>query len=279
VVRVLFERLIPVEQIPHAVTIQARMPERSFGRTVRYRRTRIGLSQAQLGELVGRSASSIRSWERDVSTPTDPSVLTALSAILDIDGRALFDKAGVTTPAVETHPTVEESLASLAPLPLEEPIEETIEPDPLIASTAAVAAVEARLDADSELEAEVQEHLPPEPEWEDELTREPEPAIDTFYLPPDREPQPEPVRAVQMSSSTEPAYVSPPEPYLITAPTPPVVDPSYMEDDSQRQMYRVRNLATVVLVVALTILLLWSLGNAVEAVGTWWEEFTNTLRL
>ena len=94
--------------------MQPRMPERSFGRTVRYRRTRIGLSQAQLGELVGRSASSIRSWERDVSTPTDPSVLTALSAILDIDGRALFDKAGVETPAEESHPTVEESLASLA---------------------------------------------------------------------------------------------------------------------------------------------------------------------
>ena len=101
---------------------------------MRYRRTKIGLSQAQLGELVGRSASSIRSWERDVATPTDPSVLTALSAILDIDGRALFDKAGVETPAEETHPTVEESLASLAPLPLEEPIEEKIDPDPLVAA-------------------------------------------------------------------------------------------------------------------------------------------------
>ena len=52
-----------------------------------------------------------------------------------------------------------------------------------------------------------------------------------------------------------------------------------MEDDSQRQMYRVRNLATVVLVVALAIVLLWSLSNALEAVGAWWEEFTNTLRL
>jgi transcriptional regulator with XRE-family HTH domain len=255
------------------------MPERSFGRTVRYRRTRIGLSQAQLGELVGRSASSIRSWERDVSTPTDPSLLTALSAILDIDGRVLFDKAGVSTPAEERRPTVEESLASLAPLPLEEPIEETIDPDPLIASTAAVAAVEARLDADSELEAEVQEHRPPEPLSEDELAEEPEPAIDTFYLPPDPQPQPEPVGAVQMSSSSEPAYVSPPEPYLITAPTPPIVEPSYLEDESQRQIYRVRTLATVALVVALAIILLWSLGNALEAVGTWWEEFTNTLRL
>jgi hypothetical protein len=82
-----------------------------------------------------------------------------------------------------------------------------------------------------------------------------------------------------MATSNEPAYVSPPEPYLITAPTPPVVEPSYMEDDSQRQMYRVRNLATVVLVVALAIILLWSLSNAVEAVGSWWDEFTNTLRL
>jgi transcriptional regulator with XRE-family HTH domain len=33
------------------------MPERSFGRTVRYRRTKLGLSQAKLAELVGRSAS------------------------------------------------------------------------------------------------------------------------------------------------------------------------------------------------------------------------------
>ena len=215
-----------------------------------------------------------------MSTPTDPSVLTALSAILDIDGRALFDKAGVDTPAEETHPTVEESLASLAPLPLEEPIEERIHPDPVIAATAAAAAAVAPdLDADFELEAEMQEHLPPESEPETELAEEPEPALDTFSLPPDPEAQPEPVGAVQMRNSNEPAYVSPPEPYLITAPTPPVVEPSYMEDDSQRQMYRVRNLATVVLVVALAILLLWSLSNAVDAVGTWWEEFTNTLRL
>ena len=160
-----------IEQIASAGTIQARMPERSFGRTVRYRRTKIGLSQAQLGELVGRSASSIRSWERDVATPTDPSVLTALSAILDIDGRALFDKAGVESPPEETHPTVEESLASLAPLPLEEPIEERIDPDPLIAAAAAATVIAPGLDADFELEAEVKEHLPTEPEPESSSSR------------------------------------------------------------------------------------------------------------
>ena len=75
------------------------------------------------------------------------------------------------------------------------------------------------------------------------------------------------------------AFVSPPEPYVITAPIPPLVEPSYMEDASQRQLYRVRNLATVVLVVALVIVLLWSLSNTVEAVGDWWDEFFRTLRV
>ena len=258
------------------------MPERSFGRTVRYRRTKIGLSQAQLGELVGRSASSIRSWERDVSTPTDPAVITALSAILDIDLRALFDKAGVPMPAEEAHSTVEEALASLAPLPLEEPIEEFTEPDPVVVPSAGpetgVGEVEPVLDADSELEAEVHEHLGerPEPELEPEpsVSREPDPELEPFS------PRPEPVRVAEITSTNEPpAFVSPPEPYVITAPIPPMVEPSYMEDNNQRQVYRVRNLATVVLVVALVIVLLWSLSNTVEAVGAWWDEFFRTLRI
>jgi transcriptional regulator with XRE-family HTH domain len=257
------------------------MPERSFGRTVRYRRTKIGLSQAQLGELVGRSASSIRSWERDVSIPTDPSVITALSAILDIDQRALFDKAGVPVPPAETHATVEEELASLAPLPLEEPIEEEVEPDAVVSSDGpehGETELEPALDADMELEAEVREHVgdhrEPGAGREPEPAREPDPQLESFSL------RPEPVGVAEMSTTSEPpAFVSPPEPFVITAPTPPVVEPSYMEDNNQRQVYRVRNLATVVLVVALFIILLWSLDNTLDAVGDWWNEFVRTLRL
>ena len=255
------------------------MPERSFGRTVRYRRTRIGLSQAQLGELVGRSATSVRSWERDISIPTDPSVLNALSAILDIDGRSLYDKAGVEpAPAEEAQPTVEQALASLAPLPLEEPIEEDVEPDPFIAGVAAAAVVEPRLDADSELEAEVREHVDPAYDPGPQTPEEPPTPVETFTLPPDLPVEPEPI-ASDMSTSNDPAFVSPPEPYLITTPTAPVVDPSYLEDTDQRQMYRVRNLATVVLVVALAIILLWALNNTIDAIGSWWEDFFNTLRI
>jgi transcriptional regulator with XRE-family HTH domain len=256
------------------------MPERSFGRTVRYRRTKIGLSQAQLGELVGRSASSIRSWERDVSTPTDPSVLNALSAILDIDGRALYDKAGVEPVAADgTQPTVEQALASLAPLPLEEPLEDDVKPDPLIAGVAATSAVEARLDADSELEAEVREHAVPAYDPQPVPSMEPETPVETFSLPPDPAPKEEPAADVNMSTTNEPAFVSPPEPYLITTPTAPVVESSYIEDTDQRQMYRVRHLATVVLVVALAIILLWALSNTIDAIGAWWDDFFSTLRI
>jgi transcriptional regulator with XRE-family HTH domain len=256
------------------------MPERSFGRTVRYRRTKIGLSQAQLGELVGRSASSIRSWERDVSTPTDPSVLNALSAILDIDGRALYDKAGVEPTSVDDpQPTVEQALASLAPLPLEEPLEEDVDPDPLIAGVAATAAVEARLDADSELEAEVREHVGPAYDLGLVTSKEPATPVETFSLSADPAVEAEPATSAKMSTTNEPAFVSPPEPYLITTPTAPVVDPSYIEDTEQRQMYRVRNLATVVLVVALAIILLWALSNTIDAIGAWWDDFFSTLRI
>jgi hypothetical protein len=208
-------------------------------------------------------------------------VITALSAILDIDVRSLFDKAGVPQPEQEAHTTVEQELASLAPLPLEEPIEEVVEADPVVVPPepeVAAEEVEPVPDADFELEAEVHEHLdePPEPtpEPEPERAREPIPELESFSL------RPEPVGVAEMKPTSEPpAFVTPPEPYVITAPIPPLVEPSYMEDAGQRQMYRVRNLATVVLVVALVIVLLWSLSNTVEAVGDWWDEFFRTLRI
>lgn len=259
------------------------MPERSFGRTVRNRRTKLGLSQAQLGELVGRSASSIRSWERDASLPSDAGVITALSAILDLDQEAMFEKAGIDAPVGETHPTVEEALASLAPLSLDEPGPEVgtdlveplsgVEPRLVVdlSSPRFEEEAEPEPDLDSDLEAEVREHLDQAPAPSPD--REPIPMLESSI------PRRETVEAATVRRSPEPAFVSPPEPFQITAPTPPMVEPSYMEDTQQRQMYRVRNLATVVLVVALIVVFLWALANTIEAVGVWWEDFFGSLRL
>lgn len=218
------------------------MPERSFGRTVRYRRTKLGLSQAKLGELVGRSATTVRSWEKDKSHPSDISVLIALAAILGIDERHLFDKAGQALPAVESSPTIEQELATLNPE--EAPVlgEEVVgEPDA--------------------------PHIEPEVlEEELEVAVDPTPP-DDFSTKPLVVPTP------------PPAYRAPPSPYVVTATTPRVHEPSYMEDSTQRQLYRVRYLATVVVLVALVIAFLWALTQGMGAWGEWWDQFFGSLRL
>ena len=192
------------------------MPERSFGRTVRYRRTKLGLSQAKLAELVGRSTNTIRSWERDSSQPNDPKVLSTLAAILAIDERLLFDKVGVPLPDAEASETVEQALATLSP---ERP-----------PSSSSEASLE-----------------------EDEANPEP--------------------------SAPAPAYEAPPDPLVRMPVIPSVTDVSYIEDQNQRQVYRVRNMATLVAAVALIVVFIWALGESVGALGDWWDGFFGNLRL
>lgn len=213
------------------------MPERSFGRTVRYRRTRLGLSQARLGELVGRSPSTIKSWERDASVPDDPNVIATLSAVLDFDERSLFEKAGLPPPQHEevAEQTMEQALATLAPEELSQPL--VVVPPP-----------------------------PTEPGTEDEPSFE----VDSL----------EPVlEAEQHSPQIEPFYAYSTEQLLNATPPPPNAELSYMEDRSQRQLYRVRNLATIVILVGLVVVLLWSYTNAFDSFSAWWDDFFGSLRL
>jgi len=212
------------------------MPERSVGRTVRYRRTKLGLSQAKLAELVGRSTATVRAWERDKSRPNDPKVLEALAAILGVDERQLFDKAEVETPLFEeTSPTVEQALATLAP------------PEPKRESPAHLA----------------------DPVVEDD---DPGSPLEVSPVPL------EPARRL-VGVAAGPAYVAPPDPFVQTVPTPSMVDTSYMEDESQRQMYRVRSLATLVAFVALVVAFIWAVGEGLGALGDWWDSFFGNLRL
>ena len=233
------------------------MPERTFGRTVRYRRTKLGLSQAKLGELVGRSASTIRSWERDRSAPTETGVLHALAAILGVDEKQLFEKAGQELPIqYETSPTVEEALASLHSDDRSDSSDDNDE-------------VAVR---DDRHEDPIPERLF-EPEDRENRSTDQEPAP---------EPEPRLVRdpmSVGTTSDSQPGYLKPPEPHVVMPATPPFVEPSYMEDSSQRQLYRVRNLATLVVAVALVIALLWALSESLGALGSWWDDFFGSLRL
>jgi hypothetical protein len=73
--------------------------------------------------------------------------------------------------------------------------------------------------------------------------------------------------------------VQPPEPYVQTPLTPTLTDVSYVEDGSQRQLYRVRTLATLVALVALVVAFIWAIGEGVGALGDWWDSFFGQLRL
>ncbi|MEA1901899.1 MAG: helix-turn-helix transcriptional regulator [Actinomycetota bacterium] len=207
------------------------MPERTFGRTVKHRRSLLGLSQAKLGELVGRSPASIRSWERDKSHPSEPAVISALAAVLGIDEQMLFEKAGQSAPEVETNETIEQALATLGPEVVEEETGGGAVPD----------------------------QIP-------QIPAEPEP-------PPDAIPEP------SLEVTPAPAQTASHPPQVVSPAMPPVNEPSYMEDRSQRQLYRVRNLATIVALVALGIMLLWAFSESFDAIGAWWDEFFGNLRL
>jgi transcriptional regulator with XRE-family HTH domain len=230
------------------------MPERTFGRTVRYRRTKLGMSQSRLAELVGRSTSTIRSWERDKTRPNDPQVLSALSAILAIDERQLFERAGVELADVAvTKPTIGETFATLSieevPVEIAEMVpgvgHEQVEA-PTVVSVEQfrldLVEVGGRLDGDGSREVAVREEI-------------------------------------LVGAVDGPAYVAPPDPYIQTPLTPTVADLSYVEDDSQRQLYRVRNLATLVAVVALIVTFIWALGEGIGALGDWWDDFFGNLRI
>jgi transcriptional regulator with XRE-family HTH domain len=245
------------------------MPERSFGRTVRYRRTKLGLSQAKLAELVGRSTPTIRSWERDKSRPNDPQVIATLSAILGIDERQLFDKAEVEFSAnVETSPTVEQALATLS-LEAGPVTDDDIGDDAGTESSPAT--------PDKPVPVSVEEYqldlvaMGPTTDEDEDIEEqqgiEEKPLFDRLLVGTAARPGP------------APAYVAPPEPYVQTPVTPSLIDLSYMEDAHQRQLYRVRNLATLVAAVALVLALIWALGEGIGALGEWWDDFFGNLRL
>lgn len=68
----------------------------AWGDMIKERRSALGMTQARLAELVGRSSTAVRAWERNQSLPTDPEVIDALEAVLGID-LGVDDSAGERT--------------------------------------------------------------------------------------------------------------------------------------------------------------------------------------
>ncbi len=87
----------------------------SFGQLIKEQRIEMGLTQQRLADLVGRSPSTVRSWERDRATPNDETVIDSLSAVLGLDKAILFDLAGVEFEDSSPEPDPSSAFVEAAP--------------------------------------------------------------------------------------------------------------------------------------------------------------------
>lgn len=273
------------------------MGDRSLAQLIKQRRDALGFSQARLGELVGRSASTIRNWERGNATPSERSDAVALAAILGLNEREVLEGAGFEVDDVDEEPTMEQAYASLAPESQEAPsseIEEVAGPeapaeaepgeervDGVEANEVAGPpedepdSVEAEVVADGEVGETEPEDGVPEPEPEPEPEREPEAAFSEFFRPAPEVDLSDSTPAPDADDSHRVGRAAPPT--VLETATPP--EPSYLEDPGERQHYRVRAVATAALIIGLLIVLMWSFGRASDAFGTMWDQFVEMLEV
>lgn len=190
------------------------MGEESLGHMIRRRRETLGFSQARLGELVGRSASTIRNWERDKSTPSLPSDAVALAAVLGLSESRVVEAAGFDRGGLESRPTLEQGYASLAPrgpLPDSDPAdpEPTATEPPGESEWTAVESTEAG-EADAVPPAALGEPAPPEPEEPGEretvepASAGPDPVANVPTGPGDEAASPAPPAVPEEDASAEP---------------------------------------------------------------------------
>jgi len=267
------------------------MGDQSFARLIRKRRDSLGFSQARLGELVGRSATTIRNWERGNSTPAERADAVALAAVLGLDEREVLAGAGFEDNAAPDHPTMEQAYASLAPRP---PATDSSNPrmgtdevgpdadDPATAEADETGGEEAVAD---EAEVDTADRVSPP------AAADVAPGPSTAYIPhrPDDSPRHHSAAMEQPQESDDAERFDLPEEAFGSEPSraaPPTVleasqpgEPSYLEDPEERQHYRVRALATAAMVLALIIVLLWSFDRATDALGTMWDDFFGMLDL
>ncbi len=244
-------------------------PDISFAELIKRRRITLGMNQASLAELVGRSASAIRSWERGAATPTDENVIRSLAAVLGVEETTLRDAVGLPPdiPFEAPDEVGGDSLAAFA--------EEDGRLDQLSASEEAPA--DLLLSDDDEPghpiissveEPEAGGHVEVEA-----MTTEEEPG-DGASEPPDS-PVASPGRVALVEAVRPAAAALTPPTVTLPVDVKPVqsAERSYLDDPDQMMTYWIRAALTVAFAVFLVIVLFWALGRLGDSIGEVWEIF------
>ena len=252
----------------------------SFGDSIRRGREAVGLSQARVAQLIGRSPSTVRAWEQGRSNPSDSESVAALAAVLGLDENNLLGKAGFEPVTQSSRASLESELASLR----------TIEV-PIVGETPRHLGREAALATappPSEPWIEVEEKAPfdlkawIEPRAKALLTKANELRTDFQQQIKDRprpQARPKPARKVMSPQPQSVASPAVPPALKLDPRLGPLVAKSYIEDDSERDFYRRRMVGTLLVLVFLFVTLWWALRNAGGAIGEFVGGFIDELKI
>lgn len=237
----------------------------SFGDFVRRAREHAGLTQSRLAQLIGKSPTTIRSWEHGRTNPSDPGAVTAMAAVLGLDENDLLGQAGFEEAEPATEPSARQQLTSLAsehdhsfrlavaPLVTDEPEHPSNNDQTPIADTPIGAAAPAA----TEVKA-VPIFTSPVPS-----APSAEPTVETRDVP---EPK---TRIVVTQQSTPGTSVGSSNGYVGAL--------SYVEDDTEKDFYRRRGAITVVVLIFMVIVIWWALGRTGGAIADLIEGIVGSL--
>jgi transcriptional regulator with XRE-family HTH domain len=240
-----------------------------FGGLIKEARERLGLSPHRVAELIGRAPGTVKAWERGRTVPNDPFVLTSLAAVLAINEAKLFDVAGLPQPGVVATPTIEQELASIAP------VRQAPSPPPSDASPAAGRSAPPPVAAyEPQGVAETTEMV--EPRQSQQSESEPFPGSEFFHKGVD------PIKRFWSflgERSAKPSQRDRVRRESRAIPIRPAAIPtgSYMDDPDERWSYRLRAFWTTAGMVGLVIVLLWSGSRALQALGDTWDALLSGL--
>lgn len=243
-----------------------------FGGLIKEARERLGLSPHRVAELVGRAPGTVKAWERGRTVPNDPFVLTSLAAVLAINEAKLFHVAGLPQPGLVATPTIEQELASIAPV-RQAPTPPS--PDPSLSDGQSSPSVGPGAGPVAENEPQGVAETTVEPEQPQQSESEPFPGSDFFQKGVD------PVKKLwsffgERSRSGTRDRVRP-ESRAIPIRPAAIPTGSYMDDPDERWAYRLRAFWTTAGMAGLVIVLLWSGSRALQALGDTWDALLSGL--
>lgn len=246
------------------------MPE-DLPTLIRTRREDLGMSRVELAALVGRSPSTVGSWEQGRTRPT-PATLETLSGVLGLEGAA----GELRDPVAAERPTIEGTMQSNPIDTVEEPVEAIDEPAPVEPASFLLDLTEFE-EVVAAAEPDVAPGPDPEPEAALVEEREPgesvptldgvkesaEPAEELVMVAPQVTPTTVVVAPTRRRAARAASRVDGPA-------TVGTVQPIRTDAD---RMYRVRSLITLAALGLMGIVFLWAASEAGDAIRVVLDAF------